>query len=552
MTTARPSSPRVVENRAFVRDLAVAVVIALVVGLVASGAVARALSGGADLERVMAAVEERAPAAPADAGGDAGEGTVDAPMEWVPAIGGREEPTNVAAGETFDLVIEGGRVMDPATGFDHVANIGISDDQVVAITEDELEGRKTIDARDRVVAPGFIDILSYDPNPYGIWYKVGDGVTTNLGMHGLNAEAGNWFQQFESAGVPTHFGGAWDHAYVRGILMEIGVGETATPAQVDELEARAEQGLKEGWMGIDFELEYAPGTSREEVIRLSRLAKRYNVPVFFHGRYSDMQEPGTNFDTLDEIIDAAETTGASVHVEHINSTGGTFSMEESLQVLEDARADGIDVTACTYPYTFWATNLASERFADGWQERFRIDYGDLAIPGTGERLNAQSFAAYRSTGKIAAAFAIPEDDVRDSLRSDFVMIGSDGILEGPENNNHPRAAGTFARVLGRYVREEQVISLMDALAKMTILPARRLQEQAPLLRLKGRLQLGADADITIFDPDTVIDRATLRHPNRMSEGIDWVLVMGRVVKSPKKLFKGRKPGLAIKSDFSNL
>ena len=549
MRTSRPLSERVQENRAFARDVALACAISLLVGIVASGAVARALDGGADLDRVIAAVEERAPAAPVDAGG---EGATEGPLEWVPAIGGREEPTAVAAGEKFDVVIEGGRVMDPATGFDHTANVGIEDDQVVAITEDELQGRKVIDARDRVVAPGFIDILSYDPNDYGIWYKVGDGVTTNLGMHGLNAEADNWFQQYQAAGVPTHFGGAWDHAYVRGILMEIGVGESATPAQIDELEARAEQGLKEGWMGIDFELEYAPGTSREEVIRLSRLAKRYNVPVFFHGRYSDMQEPGTNFDTLNEIIDAARTTGASVHVEHINSTGGTFSMEDSLAMLEEARAEGIDVTACTYPYTFWATNLASERFADGWQERFRIDYGDLAIPGTGERLNAQSFAQYRATGKIAAAFAMPEDDIRDSLRSDFVMIGSDGILEGPENNNHPRAAGTFARVLGHYVREKQVLSLMDALEKMTIMPARRLQEQAPSLRLKGRLQLGSDADITIFNPETVIDEATLRHPNRMSVGIDWVIVMGTIVKSPDKLFKGRKPGLPVKSDFTNL
>ena len=545
MATSRSiRSYRVLENRLWLREMALSAALAVVIATVATGALTENLDRGADLGAVLDRAAERAPST----GAAADEG----PLEWVPAIGGRQEPTVVADGGRFDIVIEGGRIMDPATGFDHVANVGIEEGSVVAITEEEIQGRKTIDARDRVVAPGFIDILSYEPNPYGIWYKIGDGVTTNLGMHGLNAEAADFFARFEG-NSPAHYGGAWDHAYVRGILMEIGVGAEATGAQIAELRARAEQGLKDGWIGVDFELEYAPGTSFEEVRTISQLAKRYNVPAFFHGRYSDMEEPGTNFDTLDEILRTARETGVAVHVEHINSTGGTFSMKRSLKMLEDAREqEGLDVTACTYPYDFWATSLASERFADGWQERFRIDYQDLAIPGTGERLTAQSFATYRAQRKIAAAFAIPEADIRESLRSDFVMIGSDGILESRENNNHPRAAGTFARVLGRYVREERLIGLMDGLSKMTIQPARRLQAQAPAMRTKGRLQIGSDADVTIFDPATVEDRATLEHPNRFSKGIDWVIVMGTIVKSPGRLFKGRKPGQPIKGDYSNL
>lgn len=530
-------------NRQWLREIALAAAVAVIVATVGTAAVGDALDRGVELDQVLDEADRRAP--------QRSEAADEGPLEWVPAMGGRREPTTVAEGKRFDVVIEGGRVMDPATGFDRVANVGVDDGAVAAITEQELRGRKVIDARDRVVAPGFIDILSYEPNEYGIWYKIGDGVTSNLGMHGLNAEAANFFQTYEGRS-PAHFGGAWDHAYVRGILMEIGVGETATEAQIQELRARAEQGLKEGWMGIDFELEYAPGTSYEEILKIARLARKYNVPVFFHGRYSDMQEPGTNIDTLNEIIGTARDTGAAVHVEHINSTGGTFSMERSLNMLERARAEGLDVTACTYPYDFWATSLASERFADGWQERFRIDYGDLAIPGTGERLTPQSFATYKAQRKIAAAFAIPEEDIRGSLESDFVMIGSDGILESRENNNHPRAAGTFARVLGRYVREEKLIGLMDALSKMTIQPARRLQDQAPAMRTKGRLQIGADADITIFDPATVKDKATLRNPNRYSEGIDWVMVMGTIVKSPARFFRGRNPGMPVKGVYSDI
>ena len=254
---------------------------------------------------------------------------------------------------------------------------------------------------------------------------------------------------------------------------------------------------------------------------------------------------------MDEIISAARDTGARVHVLHINSTGGTFTMDESLAQMQQARAEGIEITADTYPYNFWATTLASERFAPGWQDRFDIDYDDLVIPGTGERLTEETFEIHQANNDLAAAYAIPEGDVRTALESNLVMIGSDAILE-PGDNNHPRGAGTFARVLGKYVREEQVISLMDGLRKMTIQPAHLLEEQAPALRLKGRMQIGADADITIFDPETVKDKATVNDPSRYSKGIDWVLVMGKVVKDPEKFHKDKLPGEPIMSDFSDL
>ena len=451
----------------------------------------------------------------------------------------------------FSVVISGGRVMDPETGLDQVLNVGIDKGTVTALTPVELQGKKEIDASGLVVAPGFIDILSYDPNPFGIWFKVGDGVTTNLGMHGVSKQAAPWFAEWEFTGSPAHYGAAFDHAFTRGTLMGLGTNVESTPEQVQELAEYARQDLAAGFIGVDFELEYSAGASYDEVKAVSQVAADHNVPAFFHGRYSDMEEPGTNFDTLNEILSAARDTGSAVHVSHINSTGGTFTMERSLEILEKARADGVDVSACTYPYDFWATSLASDRFAPGWQERFRIDYDDLVIPGTGERLTEESFARYQAERQIAAAFAIPEDDVRDALASPMVMIGSDGILE-PDENNHPRDAGTFARVLGKYVREERLIPLMEALRKMTLMPAERLEEQAPALRKKGRLQIGMDADITIFDPETVIDRSTIEHPDRMSTGIEWVLVLGKVVKDPKGVNYDIEPGKPITSDFSDV
>jgi dihydroorotase len=459
-------------------------------------------------------------------------------------------PTN---NHQFDVAISGGRVMDPDSGYDETANVGIDDGIVTEITTEEITGKREIDAAGLVVAPGFIDIESYDPNPYGIWYKIGDGVTTNLGMHGSNGLAEDWYQTWEAEGSPAHFGGAFDDNWYRQRPdgMALGVADEATPAQIEELVDAAREGLEDGFIGIEFSPEYAPGISYEEIRAVSEVAAEYNVPVFFHARYSDPEPPGTNEEALEEVIQTGKDTGAAVHILHLPSTGGTYTMKESLAQLAAARAEGVEVTADEYPYNFWATTLGSERFAPGWQERFRIDYDDLVIPGTGERLTEETFEIHQANNDLAAAYAIPEEEVRMALQDDHVMIGSDAIIE-PGDNNHPRGAGTFSRVLGKYVREEKVITLMEGLEKMTIQPARLLEEQAPALQLKGRLQIGAHADITIFDPATVKDRATVNDPSRFSKGIEWVLVMGRVVKDPKGFNKNKLPGEPIKSDFSDL
>jgi dihydroorotase-like cyclic amidohydrolase len=269
------------------------------------------------------------------------------------------------------------------------------------------------------------------------------------------------------------------------------------------------------------------------------------VALYAHGRYSDDTPPGTNADTLAELLGIARSTGTSLHVEHITSTGGTFTMAASLRTLADARADGMDVTACMYPYDFWATYLGSTRFAPGWQERFHISYDDLLVPGTGERLTEATFEREQSRNTLVAAMAIPEADVVAGLQSPFVMIGSDAVLEEGDNN-HPRGAGCFSRVLGRYVRERRVLPLRDALAKMTIFPAQRLAVGASAFARKGRLQVGADADITIFDPATVADRATIADPSRESVGVQWVLVGGQAVKNPDGLQRDLRPGRPIR------
>ena len=433
---------------------------------------------------------------------------------------------STADGQGYDVVIRNGRVMDPETRLDAAGlNVGIRGKTIIAITNQPLAGRLEIDAASRVVAPGFIDILSYNPNSYGVWYKLADGVTTNLAMHGAPGTDGDmkaWYRIHARQRPPVHFGGAFLYGAAR-IKLGVGNYRAATPTQLARLVTLFERALEDGALGISLSLEYEPGISDAELQAMMGVARRYQVPVFFHVRYSTVEPPGTNFDALREVLSLARRTGVTVHIEHITSTGGTFSMPESLRLLQAARDEGLDVTACAYPYPYWGSPLNSARFSKGWQRRFHIDYGDLQLAGSAERLTPSSFRQYRRKGKLAVAYAILE----------------------PGNNNHPRAAGTFTRTLGVYVRERRVLTLMEALEKITLLPARRLQAQAPALRRKGRLQVGADADVVVFDPEKVSDRATAEHPNRFAVGIDYVLVAGKVVKDPEGFHKEIRLGEAI-------
>jgi dihydroorotase len=215
-------------------------------------------------------------------------------------------------------------------------------------------------------------------------------------------------------------------------------------------------------------------------------------------------------------------------------------------MLEGARQRGLDVTTECYPYTAASTGLHTAIFDPGWQQRMGIDYKDVQWAATGERLTAETFDKYRKQGGAVVIHMIPEEAARVAVSNPIVMIGSDGMpITGPKV--HPRGQGTFSRVLGHYVREEKALDLMTALRKMTLMPAQRLEKRAPVFKDKGRIRVGADADISVFDPDRVIDKATYEEPLRYSEGIQFVLVNGVLVVKDGQLVDGVFPGRAARA-----
>ena len=470
--------------------------------------------------------------------------TVAPAVEPPPSLANEVPPADT---HVYDRVISGGRVIDPESGFDAIADVGIDGKTITAISLTPLQSSNArIDATGLVVAPGFIDILSYNPNGYGEWFKVQDGVTTNLCMHGVDVPGETFFRQVEELeGSPVHYGGASDNDKVRIATSELGVYDVASGHQINDIVAGARSDLEAGLIGIHMQPEYAPGATEDEVIAHARLAQEMGVPLCVHARYSDDFAPGTQAEAMNEVVRVAETTGVKLHVEHINSTGGTGRMPAALATLEGGRQQGLDITACIYPYRFWATFLRSPRF-DNWQEKYGISYDSLQVAGTSERLNATTYQAAFDANRLTAAFTMTEEDIQTALLKPWLMVGSDAILE-PPHNNHPRSTGCFSKTIGRYVRELEVLDMRSGLAKLTILPAKLVEKAAPAMQRKGRMQMGADADISIFDPATIIDRSTIDTPQRASVGMQWVLVDGTIVLSPDGLDRSVRPGTPIRS-----
>src|SRR5580658_6573175 len=461
--------------------------------------------------------------------------------------------TTIASAPQYDLVLEGGRVMDPETGMDAVRNVGIRDGKIARISSEALGGRRVVHASGLVVAPGFIDLHQHGQEMESQRVKALDGVTTALELEIGAPDVAQFLKAKEGRSL-IHYGTAASHVAARSLVFGTPIpadeilpktgpatDQPATPQQITQIEDRLRAELDAGGLAVGMGIQYTPGATRLEVIDMFRLAAERRVPVYTHVRSSSRVDPGSSIESVSEVIGASAVTGATLHIVHINSSCLGDALE-CLAMVEGARARGLDVTTEAYPYIAGMTYINSALFNPGWQEKEGgISYGDLVLPNTGEHLTKERFEELHnsSTPHTVLVFANSQEMIDKVIPHPLIMIASDGF------QGHPRNAGTYSRVLAQYVREKGTITLMDALRKMSLMPAEVLERSTPTARQKGRLQEGADADIVVFDAATISDRSTFAKPMEPSVGVHYLLVGGTVVVDEGKIVPDVFPGRAL-------
>jgi len=460
------------------------------------------------------------------------------------------------ADAVYDRVILGGHVMDPASNLDAVRNIGLVDGRIAVITTQAIRGRDTVDAHGLVVAPGFIDLHTHGQTPETYQFYALDGVTTALELELGTSDVAAWYRE-RSAGERVNYGVSIGHIKVRmavmhdsGTWMPVSDGayRAASPAQIGEIAQRIEIGLSEGAVSIGAGFPYTPAATRDELLAVFRVAARTKTPIHVHIR------PGVA--GLNEALSLAGETGAALHVVHINSAG-LAETPVMLEMISEARVHGRDVTTEAYPYDAGMTEIQSATIQDTYRAAPAEGLAELEWPRTGERLNRESFERYSRIGGPVVIHTNTEQMVAVAIHSPLTIIASDAYWQN--GTGHPRTTGTFARVLGRYVRDTvgaqhaaplrnmHSLSLMDAIRKMTLMPAQRLEARVPAMHQKGRMRVGADADITIFDASRVLDRSTYREPSLSPVGIQHVIVNGVSVVANGRAVEGVAPGKEVRA-----
>lgn len=450
----------------------------------------------------------------------------------------------------MDLVIKNGFVIDPKNRIYAKLNIGISAGKIRAVTSSNLEGDKIIDAAGLTISPGFIDAHmhedSYDVDNDEFHINVFDcmarmGVTTAIGG---NCGSGPnrpdlYLDAVDKHGLPVNFGILVPHEELRRSVGENNKYKKVHPENIEKMKNLARKYVDKGCLGISFGIRYVPGLAREELLAISQVLQKDNKVVSAHIRDDAKQViPSTR-----ELIDIGLTLGIPVQVSHIGSMGAYGQMEELLTLIDNYKAQGMDISSDCYPYNAFSTGIGETTYDEGFLERYQTTYDSIEIAEgkfKGQRLNEELFFKLRIENPelITVGHVMKDEEVDMAITHPAVLIGSDGYIH--DSQGHPRASGTFPRVIKKYVKEKKTLTLYSAIEKMTYLTAQRYG-----LEQKGGLSVGQDADIVIFNFAEISDNATFENPTLPPTGIKFVLVNGKIAVKDDKILT-RKLGKSIR------
>ena len=460
-----------------------------------------------------------------------------------------EKSINQLINDAYDYVIENGTVIDPKSELRTIANVGIKNGKIAVITRVDLKAKEKIDASGKIVCPGFIDPHCHiDGFLYNGQCYAKMGVTTAItGNCGFGPYPINDFiHRINSEGFPINHGSLVGHSFDMRKMVDLeDPFKVATSKEINEMVKIAEEALEQGALGISLGLEYAPATTKEEILALARLAAKYDKVMPVHSR----SDSWGSVKALREIVKIQEDTGVRVLVSHLTYQNGMGMMKESLPIIEKAYRQGYKIAVDSGAYHAFATYIGSEVFGEGWLEKYDCIYEDVLVSGgphIGKRLTADLYKELLATDPktLCTAFVGKEYEVVEAMQQPYVMVSTDGAVGSHQpGTGHPQDAGTYPKVFGRFVREMDALSMMEAVKKCTLMPAEFFG-----LENKGWLGTGADADVVVFNPKTIIDKAEysgLGIPDTPPEGIDWVFVNGVPVIRNGQLEENAKPGRAI-------